>query len=219
MWYTQIFLFLVMLVSGTGLYAAGPEKVFIEKQQWSKLSKGYDYTEKIKEINPKKSNHWKGWAGLSFGGSWLKYVLWILVIGALLVALTFLIVNIYKGTAEKVRNNKVYKSLSVEDIEEVDLEQFLNESLTAGSFKEAIRIRYLMLIRTLNRLNLVTWKKDKTNGAYVTEMYGKTGFDLFCKLTISFERAWYGEKAIAEAEYLAILPVFDQMNQMVMPNE
>jgi hypothetical protein len=219
MWYTRIFLFLVMLVSGTGLYAAGTEKVFIEKQQWSKLSKGYDYTEKIKEIKPKKASKWKGFGSFSFAGNWLKYVLWILVIAALLVTLAFLILNIYKNTAEKVKDAKVYRSLSIENIEDADLEQFLDESLSAGSFKEAIRIRYLMLIRTLNRLNLVTWKKDKTNGAYVTEMYGKTGFDLFCKLTISFERAWYGEKVIGEAEYQAILPVFDLMNQMVMPNE
>ena len=226
MWVNRLYLIVLILTIGFGSAMAGNDKVFIEKQQWSKYSKGYDYTEnlkKLKEKAPKKSKRSHdfnfGKSFFSFGGSWLKYLLWGIVIVMLLVAITWLVVNIFKGSAEKVSNSKIFKSLSVEDIEEADLEHFLDESLTSGSFKEAIRIRYLMLIRTLSRLNLVTWKKDKTNGAYVTEMYGKVGFDLFCQLTISFERAWYGEKQIGEAEYRSIIPVFDQMNKTVMPNE
>ena len=65
----------------------------------------------------------------------------------------------------------------------------------------------------------MVWKKDKTNGSYVAEMHGKEGFDLFRLLTISFERAWYGEKEIGESEYHMIIPLFDQINKIVMPNE
>lgn len=216
---TNRLLFLILwigLVSGPGFAAGNAGKVFIEKQQWSKYSKSYDYTEHIKQMKPKVSSH----SGhFSWNGAWIKYLLWGVVITALLVLLTWLIIYVLNEIKQKVTTNKSIKSFSIENIEEADLEAFLDQSLSDGSFKEAIRIRYLMLIRTLSRLNLVSWKRDKTNGMYVNEMYGKEGFELFRRLTISFERAWYGEKEVGEAEYQTIIPVFDQMNKIVMPNE
>lgn len=219
MWMARLYLILLILTIGSGFALAGTDHVFIEKQQWSKLSKGYDYTEHVKKSEKKEAKAPRKFKLFSFGGSWLKYVLLGIVTTILLITIALLIIRIFKGSAERVGQNKNFESLSIEDIEEADLEHFLEQSLAAGSFKEAIRIRYLMLIRTLSRLNLVDWKKDKTNGSYVAEMYGKAGFDLFCQLTNSFERVWYGEKQIGESEYLAIIPVFEQINKTVMPNE
>jgi hypothetical protein len=214
---------MLLITIGSGFTMANGGTVLIQKQQWSKYSKGYDYTEKIKKPEtrkPKDSKHFKlGSPFLFFTGAWLKFLLWGIVIVVLLVLTAWLIINILRGNTEKVASNKTFTSLSVDDIEEADLEYFLDQSLTSGSFKDAIRIRYLMLIRTLSRLNMVIWKKDKTNGSYVNEMHGKAGFEHFRQLTISFERAWYGDKEIGEIEYRAIMPVFDQLNKIVTPNE
>lgn len=197
------------------------KQVFIHKEEWSKYSKKYDFTEKIKEIKQDTKKHpaFSSSPSVSMGGAWLKYVLWGIVIVILLILIITLIVNVFKGTKEKVPDNKSFKTLQIENIEDANLEEFLDQSLTEGSFKEAIRIRYLMLIRTLSRLEFVIWKRDKTNGTYVNEMYGKQGFDLFKNITISFERTWYGEKEIGEKEYHALIPLFNQLNKIVDSGE
>ncbi|HEY4788874.1 MAG TPA: hypothetical protein VIH57_22650 [Bacteroidales bacterium] len=214
----RLFFFALFVIFGTAYAMGNSGGELIEKQQWSKYAKGYDFTENFKQ--PKKNN--KPVKPRNFkpvNMSWIKYLIWGVVIALLLVLITWLIVTIFKSTAEKVANQKSVNSLSIEDIEEADLEQFLDQSMAEGSFKEAIRIRYLMLIRTLSRLRLVVWKKDKTNGTYVNEMYGKIGFELFRQVTVSFERVWYGDKEIGEAEYHSVMPLFDQLNKMVRPNE
>ncbi|HEX2934658.1 MAG TPA: hypothetical protein VHO72_04840 [Bacteroidales bacterium] len=217
-WVKVLVLFVVVMLAAGPVTAAGKGE-FIPKSRWEKLSKKYNYTENIKkaEAKPKKPLHIN--PRFSLGGVWLKYFLWGIVVVALGALLVWLLVHMLKNSTEKIENKSVLGSLVVEDIEEANLEGFLEQSLAEGSFKEAIRIRYLMLIRTLSRLQLVIWKKDKTNGAYVSEMYGKAGFDLFRRVTVSFERAWYGEKQIGESEYLSIVPVFDQLNKIVSSNE
>lgn len=206
------------MVVASGFAWGSNKSEFITKPQWEKLSRKYNYTENIKKLDIKPGKP-PSPSRFSLGTMWLKYLLWGLVILVLVTLLVWLLVSVFKNSAEKVESNASFKSLTIEDIEEANLEGFLSQSLADGSFKEAIRIRYLMLIRTLNRLQLVTWKKDKTNGAYVVEMYGKAGFDLFREVTVSFERAWYGEKLVGESEYLSIVPVFDRLNQIVTRNE
>jgi hypothetical protein len=216
----RLLFFLFIIIVPVAMPAQGNKQVFIQKKEWSRYSKGYDFTEKIKEITTNKKQHnFSSFHSVPLGGAWLKYVLWGLVIAILLVLIIVLIVNVFKGVKEKVVDNKSFKTLQFDDIEEANLEHFLDQSLTEGSFKEAIRIRYLMLIRTLSRLELIVWKKDKTNGVYINEMYGKQGFDLFRNVTINFERVWYGEKEIDEQEYNSIIPVFEQLNKIVVPGE
>ena len=214
----RLFLFMLLIIPASGFAMDASNQEFISKPQWSKLSKGYDYTENIKKTNIKPKPY-KPIATPSFGLAWVKYLLWGFVILVLLVLIIWLIISVLKGKSEKVSNKKSFETLTIDDIEDANLEDFLHQSLAEGSFKEAIRIRYLMLIRTLSRLHFVVWKKDKTNGSYVAEMHGKEGSDLFRLLTISFERAWYGEKEIGESEYHLIIPLFDQLNKIVMPNE
>lgn len=214
----RILVMCICLFATTSMASGSKSSEFITKPQWEKLSKKYNYIENIKKLEVKPNKPISP-PRFSLGAAWLKYVLWGFVILVLVAVLVWLLASVFKNTAEKVESNTSFKSLSIENIEEANLEGFLDQALAEGSFKEAIRIRYLMVIRTLSGLHLVNWKKDKTNGAYVSEMYGKAGFDLFRQVTISFERAWYGDKHVGETEYLLIIPVFEQLNQIVISNE
>jgi hypothetical protein len=198
------------------------EKLFIHKQQWKELSKNYDYTETYKTPKPKqrKEPRFKSNIFPFFTSSWIAYVLAGIVIAALLLLIIFLIVSIYKESSkEKILKKEVIEGANIENIENIDLESILNKAIAEGLFKLAIRIRYLILLRTLNRLNLVVWKRDKTNGNYLNEMYGKKGFELFKRVTINFERIWYGEKDTDVTEYQKLTLLFEQVNNSVVSNE
>lgn len=212
-----LFLFTVSLSA----YEPKPSE-FIEKQNWEKHAKGYDFTENLKEIKEKpkvsRANTKFNWFP-SVNALWIKYALYTLVILTLLGFLLMLLIKLYRGMNEKVGNSvSSVKSLNVDDIRQIDdatLLRILHESLKAGLFKDAVRVHYLILIRKLSGMQLVTWKKDKTNGAYINEMYGKNGFELFRTLTIGFDRIWYGNIEIREHEYHSFVPLFDEMHKII----
>ena len=191
-----------------------PKQTIIDSKKWENISKGYDFTENFKNRKPKKPKQPKNRNSEPFFyPEVIKYVIATIILIGLLILLIFLLISIYKEGREKFSTN--LSNQPIEGIENADLDAFLKQALNNGSFKEAIRIRYLILLKTLNTLRFVIWKKDKTNGNYVNEMYGKVGFDLFRMLTLNFERVWYGEKEINENDYLNLIPVFDQINRMV----
>ena len=214
-----IAILLVQLIGSVFVSAnPNPKQTIINHKQWEKISKGYDFTENFKNRKPKKPEQAKdrhpiGNSEPFFKLEIVKYLIAAIILIGLSVLLIFLLISVYKEGKEKFANN--LPNQPIEDIENADLDSFLEQALSNGSFKEAIRIRYLILLKTLNMLRFVIWKKDKTNGNYVNEMYGKVGFDLFRMLTLNFERVWYGEKEVNENDYLNLIPVFDQINRMV----
>lgn len=209
---------LFVQLTGSAFVGANPKQAIIDSTKWGKVTSRYDFTENFKNRKPKKpeqnkNKHSKGNSEPFFNPQVIKYLIATIILIGLIILLILLLISIYKEGKEKFSTN--LSNQPIEDIENADLESFLKQALNNGSFKEAIRIRYLILLKTLNTLRFVIWKKDKTNGNYVNEMYGKVGFDLFRLLTINFERVWYGEKEINETDYLNLIPVFDQINRMV----
>lgn len=207
-----IFLMFLLLCCTAGANNSS-KKPFIGKEQWRKQSDKYDYSEKFKDLQfepkaaPKTNNF--------FSASWIKYVVWAVIIAAIGAALVLLIINIHKNAGNKIVRGKIRTMEVIDDIEEADLEYLLEQALANGLYKEAIRFRYLILIRTMNRMKLIAWKKDKTNGTYVKEMFNKPGFGIFRQITIHFERIWYGEVQIDANQYHALIPVYDQMNNEI----
>ena len=61
----------------------------------------------------------------------------------------------------------------VENIEDVDIESLLARAREEGNFKIAIRLYYLLLLKKLHTLNVIVWKKDKTNRDYLSELFSR----------------------------------------------
>jgi hypothetical protein len=212
-----ILILIFVQLAGTAFVSADPKpkQTIIDHKKWEKISKGYDFTENFKNRKPKKPTQPRNPKNIfsNFNPEIIKYLVAAIVLIGLSILLIFLLISVYKEGREKIAGT--LPNPHIEDIENADLDFFVEQALNNKSYKEAIRIRYLILLKTLNTLRFVIWKKDKTNGHYVNEMYGKVGFDLFRMLTINFERVWYGEKEVNENDYLNLIPVFDQMNRMV----
>jgi hypothetical protein len=214
-----VLIFMNLMSSG---FASGHHQTFINRQQWEKAAKAYDYTETYKDKKPKKtSNVVKNPAASFFSRNIgeIKYLIGGFIILLLIALIIWLILSSYNEMGLKIKDNKNLLNQPIENIELADLENMLKQAIASGSFKEAVRVRYLMLLRTLSKLRLVIWQKDKTNGAYIHEMYGKNGFELFLKLTINFERIWYGEQAIDENDYHNLIPFFEQIDNIFTTRE
>ncbi len=235
------FLLIVLLFGIVPIFAFGQyneeaikEKPF-SKEQWEKSRHNLDYSgkalsgkeekeEKLKSselqegrrgaYSPKKKENWSS-QSLFQGSAALKYIFF----GIAILALAFVIWKIMQNQMN-LRNPKVRKQLdkleeAVENIHETDLERFLREALKTDNYKLAIRIYYLMIIKVLSDKKMIKWKKDKTNNAYVREMKATEYYDNFKLITQQFERSWYGETPIKQADFQALQPKFQGFVQSI----
>lgn len=196
------------------------QRKLISSEKWLEKSKSYDYSENYKSWKSKQKNKPRknpNFRPFSFdmAGNVAKFIIWGLVLAALTTFLVLLFINLYKNSGEKVKTKDFKIDDPIENIDEADLEKLLGIALNEKLYREALRFKYLILLRALNQWKYIVWKKDKTNGTYLSEMRTNARFEMFKLLTISFERVWYGNKAFGEPDYNTLSPVFEQFQENV----
>ncbi|MCC6600835.1 MAG: DUF4129 domain-containing protein [Crocinitomicaceae bacterium] len=150
-------------------------------------------------------------------GSALFRVIIIVIVFSLLV---YTLLKLWTD-APHIRNKKLAKNALPslegieENLEEADLDRFLNFSIEAHDHKTAVRILYLILIRHLHEKKWITWKKDKTNGDFLSEMRHRKTFKEFRELTFAFEVVWYGDVSVTELEYIQLRDHFREYRQQI----
>ena len=187
----------------------------IDKTEWEKTVKGYDYYEKGEQkkeidfepdINIPEDNTSTG--DISLVTKTLLFV-------AAAVLLIFILIMIF-GKGIRVNTKVVNTPIQVlEELDErpmeSDLERFLRESLERRDFRLAIRIYYLMVLKTLHEKNAITWKNDNTNMDYLLCLRSHPQYELLSKNTYVFEYIWYGNQNLTENGYKRISPSFTQL--------
>lgn len=145
-----------------------------------------------------------------------------LAIGIVLAVLIFVIYNLF--FKDPVRMDK---KVVTEDHEEIqvekpfsELDELLRLSIENGNYREAVRIYFIYIIKTLREKNWINWEKKKTNTAYLFEMRDKRQFNSFSQVVLIFEIIWYGKREITKEQYEMIRPQFDQLlNSLKSTNE
>ena len=139
----------------------------------------------------------------------------VLLIALVVAALGFLLYRTFAGTLF-LTNTKVdeatYRLMAEmeEDLPNSDLDRYLQQALSDGNHKLAIRIYYLTIIQTLQDKGLIAWKKDKTNNAYLREMRNHDTYREFRATTRLFERVWYSNMRFGEQQYQKMAPRFQE---------
>jgi uncharacterized membrane protein len=180
-----------------------------DNEKWNELRDGIKYAEEIekkKEGNTVSSPNLPP-MDLSFLKVF-KYVLIGLVVALLALALVwFFTKGVLFGNKKTKLEEEQAVFLTEENLEKVEfgyLEQALEKALLQRNFRMAIRIHYLWLLKVLYEKELINWKKDKTNHTYISELAKKSSEESstsFRKLTLWYEKAWYGESKINENDF------------------
>ena len=102
--------------------------------------------------------------------------------------------------------------LDAEDIADVDLGTRLRAALDRGDHREAVRVRYLLLLQALDASGALAWRRDKTNRQYVAEVRASRPdrAATFARATRVFDAVWYGERPVPPALYAELAPLFDE---------
>jgi hypothetical protein len=187
-----------------------------DQQQWKKITKEINFNEE--ETKP-PDTVFKKWnlSMRSFSGIAAKVIFFMLVITVLILVL----LKLFSGNT--VNNNKIKPAtvFNIDELEEnlqdTDLYLLLEKALTGRSFRLAIRIYYLIIIKELSLKQLIVWKKNKTNNEYIRELNNTPFYDEFRLITIAFERIWYGDSEIQEKDYDKLIPMFKKMVDKIKP--
>jgi hypothetical protein len=101
---------------------------------------------------------------------------------------------------------------SLENIHEINFHEEIQQAITNGNFRLAVRLNYLSTLKRLNDQRLINWQPEKTNQTYVNEITDLVMKQQFLQLTAQFEYIWYGEFFINRESFSTINSNFDQFN-------
>ena len=143
-------------------------------------------------------------------------LIWTIVAAALILIIYRLfrheIKSVFRG---KPATNQVTFIREDENIHEMDFNQLITNAITQKDYKNAIRLSYLKLLKTLTDEDLITWKADKTNLDYIAELKQSPLQTPFKKTTIVFEHVWYGEFTINESHFDETMLIFNDMHNKI----
>jgi len=207
-------LFLILFLYNTdGLLAQNLDTISQQQFESHNDELGFDKTKK--ELNLKEFNFDLGPNELGYF-DFLSNLFSVLGYLFLAILVMFLIYIIIRDTRfnKKVKNSDIDLD-NIEDIKSIDFDKMLAETLLAKDYRLAIRIKFLMVIKSLTEQEIIDWKPYKTNRTYAKEL-NKTAFKPeFLRLTNVFEHIWYGISSIEEEQYLQYDPYFDSfLNQI-----
>ena len=194
--YSIILLFLFLQVG-----AQEAEQQDVDSLWWKSKTEQLDYTEDdyaFREIDPINPNT-----------SWINSPLVMYTILFLIVA--FLLFTLYKLFGKDLLSSdnsvdvKEYKLLTEEDLEdrfyEMDLDEVLKKALDRNDWKMAIRIQFLILLKTLINDGQIKWNKDLTNFQIVYQLKSREGRSDMRAIVRDFELVWYGDKSSSKELY------------------
>ncbi|MEX1000751.1 MAG: hypothetical protein WDZ35_01405 [Crocinitomicaceae bacterium] len=141
----------------------------------------------------------------------IGYILLFVFIAALVVLLFYLFINAPKK-GKKVEGVEIdMEDVNPTEIPLTELERMLQEAISRGDYRGAIRIYFIFIIRDLAEKKWIRWEKEKTNFQYLREMSGKAEFDDFNRSVSYFEVIWYGKRELDQQKFNQVKPSFTNL--------
>ncbi len=105
-----------------------------------------------------------------------------------------------------------------DDIYGQDLDKMLKINIRNGAYREAVRLMYLICIRSMDQSHWIEWKPWKTNHDYFYDLKDENSRAGFKNIVINYEYVWYGQFAIGELEFMHIKESFDTFQKSIKSN-
>ena len=215
-------IFSLLLFTGANISAQNPQQQYLQEnieqrsfddEKYSELTKDVDFTEEgyEKKKKEKKEDEPIEFEGL---GAALKFIVILLGIGILVFFLIKALgnENLFSPKDKKLKPATVIDLKNIEEnLEEAELANPIRQAIAEGNYTLAVRLYYLAILKDLSLNKKIKWKKDKTNGEYLREIAGTPAFSDFQKITLVFERIWYGKMELKKGDFLKVEKLFLKM--------
>ena len=101
-----------------------------------------------------------------------------------------------------------------EHIRQKPLELLLEDFIAQASFREAIRIHFLMVLRSLDAKEIIQWHRYKTDKEYYYEIKDAEISQSYLLLMRKYEYIWFGQFPVTKDEFEAIHQQFIDFKQV-----
>jgi len=149
-----------------------------------------------------------------------KYLNWIFVIALVLavIYLTYILINEGGGSIFKSKKNTeigAHEEISVDNIEDTDIEGLIKSAEKEGNYRLAIRYYHLLVLKWLSTKKLIILEEDKTNEEYFYEVKKQSFSNDFKFTSYLYDYIWYGEFPINVKQYHTAKENFVQLIKKV----
>jgi hypothetical protein len=171
-------------------------------KDWEKAANGLDYSNdqpkerKERERRKRTSSDPFAWLNAAKG---LGNALQVLAVLVAIVVIGYGIYWMLQGPRNRAlaQDGTEITLDNLDDyIHETDLERYLREALAAANWPLALRVYFLMCIKSLSDTGAIKWSKEKTNRDYLREMRQHPLSANFRQLTFMYEKVWYGNQPL-----------------------
>lgn len=143
-----------------------------------------------------------------------------LVYGVVIMATLYFVIRLLMGhSASQIFGKKAQEltpmSFEETEIDHLDLEKAIQEALTIGDYRQALRYHYLLLLQRLSGKGLIKWHFQKTNLDYIQEIEPADIQQDFRSVSIVFERIWYGAYPYGKMDYEQSAVQFDELKKRI----
>ena len=186
-------------------------KIELDSAKWQETTKDIDYYEKSiirasKEdliVKPKSKTNFDGLIPIF-------QIILIIIVVAILVVLVVYISRQMRQNNIHVKDDDTFWQIDLSKSDQADriLQERLDTATQNMDYTVAIRLKYLQALNELNRVNLVVWRKDKTNSDYINELQDFTQKAEFTLLTNYYENSWFGKFIPTKSTYQNISAAF-----------
>ena len=105
--------------------------------------------------------------------------------------------------------------LTEEELDTATYHQQIEQAISSGRFRVAVRLLYLQTLRVLMDKGILTYSREKTNAAYLRSLVSTPWYKTFATLTLDYEYIWYGEMPVSDEQFNVIHRQFRQfMNEL-----
>ena len=139
-----------------------------------------------------------------FGSTAVKTILYFLAIGAIVFIIFRLIMTnnlLFYSSRKKHPDEEAFLE---QEVDPDNIDSKINEAVTAGNYRLAVRFLYLKTLFRLNDAGLISYHTQATNHDYLTELSGNRLGKEFKFLTQVYEYVWYGEFQVNAEQFTTV---------------
>jgi hypothetical protein len=191
------------------------ERRTFSERDWQRLHEELDYSETPRtpeQPRQREDNARKKQAPATSSSLWQ-----IILLGLVVAALGWFLWQTYGKPGRQVRattgdddDDDAMEAIA-HNLLETELDPLLAQAEARGAWHLATRLRFLALLQAMHAGGRIRWLKNKTNRDYVLEAAAWAGASEFGRLTLAYERIWYGLYYPDEATYRVLAADFSTL--------
>lgn len=145
-----------------------------------------------------------------------KYIIiGILAFAVIYIILKLLGINAWHIFKKNPKQVPIPYDESIENIHEISFDTAIEDALAIKNYRLAVRLLYLRSLKQLSDHNLINWRIEKTNSAYINELTNVAQRRQFIIVTRQFEYIWYGDFPVDGESYQKINTTFQEFKQQL----